>query len=221
MGLGIKATGNSAQAAEINFKMSHLELSDSELIRLYKDDSYIAFEELFKRYHRVVYSVINDYIKDSQSANDYSQDIWIHIIKKINKFEGENFNLWIRTVAKNVCIDKFRRNKIRKDIDFYVEPSILERSQKSYDEYSDDFEILIDETYGGLDSLTETQAKVLLLRLKGIPFQDISHKIKISLGTCQPAYQAAVIKLRRHLVSMGLASKELNISLTRNKKNKD
>jgi len=198
--------------------MSDTELTDCDLIRLYKNGNCIAFEELFKKHHRGVYSIIREYVEDEQLANDYSQDIWIHVIRKIKNFDNGNFNLWIRTVAKNVCIDKFRANKIRKEVNFYVEPSILERSQKSYDEYSDDFEILINEAYEGLDTLTETQVKVLLLRLRGIPFQEISHRIKISLGTCHPAYQAAVIKLRRHLVNMGLASKELNTSLTRIRK---
>lgn len=188
--------------------MNYNLITDCDLIKSYREGSEESFKELFKRYHKIICSIAYSYTKDSFVTDDYAQDVWILILRKLEKFEDGNFRMWVKTVTKNLCVDKFRKSRRSLKKEKVEDPFIIglgEIKQEEYDyEGNKKIEEILKESEEELKNMNQTQLKVLLMRMKGIPYADISRKINTSIGTCQPAYQAAIIKLRNSLHRKGL-----------------
>src|ERR1700736_1184547 len=71
-----------------------------------------AFEELYARYRRRIGSYINGMVGDHGRAEDISQEVFISALRRIRDTERPiAFKPWIYEIAKNACIDHFRRRR--------------------------------------------------------------------------------------------------------------
>lgn len=61
-----------------------------------------AFEELYRLHHRRVYSLCLRMLRNATEAEDLTQEIFIHLYRKIGSFRGESaFTTWLhRFVGK-------------------------------------------------------------------------------------------------------------------------
>jgi RNA polymerase sigma factor (sigma-70 family) len=176
--------------------------SDLELIQAYKKGNQQAFELLYKRYKKMVLSVIRESTKDVQTAKDYNQEIWINVATKIDKFIDGSFSSWLYIVAKNYCIDRHRRTISCRAI----EEDLIDDFSYLSDEYqteNDDIEKELTIMSDGFEFLTELQKKILVLRMNGIIFIDIASKLNLPLSTVLSNNRYLTIKLRRHFVNLG------------------
>lgn len=192
------------------------DLDDYNAIVDYKNGDTKSLNFLIKKYRNFLYSIINRYSKNNGNLflDDHFQDIWLMILTKIDKCPEDNFGGWLSIVAKNLCIDRFRKRQRKITYEYnerYFEDDFIDFG---YDNYKD---IVLTEIYNNMDKiLNERQVKVVTSRLKGIPFRTISQLFKIPYGTCTPMYINSIVKFRKHLVQKNLLNpKGLNLSLTR------
>ena len=87
--------------------------SDLELsIILNSDDSTKAkhaFDELYRRYSKLIYTYCLKILRDEENAKDAFQDTFVKFLKIISKKEGieiENLKGYLMKIAHNVCLDK-------------------------------------------------------------------------------------------------------------------
>lgn len=67
---------------------------------------------LFKRYHTSVYSYLARINRDSQIAQDMTQNVFEKMIKYRNSYQQQKcFKAWLFTIARNVNIDHHRKKK--------------------------------------------------------------------------------------------------------------
>ncbi len=73
-----------------------------------QNDSY-AQNQLYKAMYRYVYGVCTRYVKNEEEAKEVVQDVFYKTFTKIDKFGGESsFYSWIKKIAVNTCIDRYR-----------------------------------------------------------------------------------------------------------------
>lgn len=94
------------------------DIPDEELVRLFQasgDPQW--FGELFARHRRRVYCSCRGFFCDGATAEDAVQDTFIHAFQNIHSFLGGSFGGWLMRIAKNVCIDNWRKRRSETDLD--------------------------------------------------------------------------------------------------------
>jgi len=181
--------------------------SDLELIEAYKKGNEQAFEILYKKYKKLVLSIIRESTKEVQIAKDYNQEIWINVTTNIDKFIDGSFVSWLRTVAKNYCIDRHRRATSSRTIKEELTDDFLYLSDE-YQTEDDDIEKELTIMSDGFKFLTELQKKILVFRMNGLAFIDIANKLNLPLTNVLSNSRYLTIKLRRHFVNSGYTFNE-------------
>lgn len=70
------------------------------------------FENLYNQYSKKVFQVCLSLTKDSDVAQDFTQDIFIKVFNKIDTFENRSaFSTWLYSVTRNYCLDQLRVGK--------------------------------------------------------------------------------------------------------------
>jgi RNA polymerase sigma-70 factor (ECF subfamily) len=89
---------------------------DYQLARRVAGGDMQAFEELYNRYHRRVYTLCLRMTNDVAEAEDLAQEIFIHVYRKIGSFRGESTMMtWLHRVTVNKVLMHFRKNSVRRE----------------------------------------------------------------------------------------------------------
>ncbi|MCL1883517.1 MAG: sigma-70 family RNA polymerase sigma factor [Defluviitaleaceae bacterium] len=86
--------------------------TDYELIQSCLRGDHECFSELVNRYKNLVYSIILRQTRDSEEANDLSQDVFLKVYKNLDKYTPEfKFSTWVMRITSNHIIDMHRKKK--------------------------------------------------------------------------------------------------------------
>jgi RNA polymerase sigma-70 factor (ECF subfamily) len=73
-----------------------------------------AFEELYRRHNRRVYSLCVRMTGNVTEAEDLVQEIFVHLFRKIGNFRGESaFTTWLHRLTVNQVLMHFRKRGVR------------------------------------------------------------------------------------------------------------
>ena len=88
--------------------------SDYELAQRAAKGDMPAFEELYDRHHRRVYSLCLRMTQNVSEAEDLTQEVFIQLFRKIGSFRGESaFTTWLHRLTVNQVLMHFRRRGVR------------------------------------------------------------------------------------------------------------
>lgn len=77
-----------------------------------KQGDQAAFEAIFQRYERQIYSFIFRMMGDADDAYDLTQDCFIKAYKAlVRTSEDLNVSAWLHRIASNACLDVLRRRQ--------------------------------------------------------------------------------------------------------------
>jgi RNA polymerase sigma-70 factor (ECF subfamily) len=89
------------------------ELPDAEVVRRAQQGDADAFERIYRLYGRKVYNLCLRMVGDPTKAEDLTQDIFLHLFRKIATFRGESaFSTWLHRLSVNVVLMRFRKKRI-------------------------------------------------------------------------------------------------------------
>jgi RNA polymerase sigma-70 factor (ECF subfamily) len=72
-----------------------------------------AFEELYNRHHRRVYSLCLRMLQNTAEAEDLTQEVFIQLYRKIGSFRGDwAFTTWIHRLTFNLVLINFRKRTV-------------------------------------------------------------------------------------------------------------
>src|SRR3954447_5443500 len=78
-----------------------------------------AFEQLYERYNRRIHAYVFGMVKDHQRAEDVTQEVFVSALRRMRATERPiAFKPWVYEIAKNACIDQFRRSKRAEEVSF-------------------------------------------------------------------------------------------------------
>ena len=80
-----------------------------------KDENY--FEKIYKETNRIVKSVLYQYSNEKNIIEDLCQDVFLKVVKNIDKYQTNNFRNYIYQIAKTTGIDYVRKTKEITDLD--------------------------------------------------------------------------------------------------------
>jgi len=88
--------------------------SDFELAQASAQRDMAAFEALYERHHRRVYSLCLRMVANATEAEDLTQEVFVQLFKKIGSFRGESaFTTWLHRLTVNHVLMHFRKRGVK------------------------------------------------------------------------------------------------------------
>jgi len=168
-----------------------------DLVQRVRSGEREAFVALTRLYQKKVFILAYSFFRNKEDAIDLVQDVFLRVYEKIDSYqEGRNFEAWLLQVAKNLCIDRYRKTRSRREMesDARVDelPLADERSPDSI-RASDLKDILAK----SVDCLAERQKTIFLMRhVNQMGNEEIARVLNISTGTVKSLHFKAIRKLR-------------------------
>ncbi len=161
-----------------------------------------AFEELYERYQRRIaayaYGMVNDYGR----AEDLTQEIFVSALRRMRATERPiAFKPWIYEIARNACIDQFRRSRRTEEVSFDADEGVgaLEAARLTAGHTPDvavDAKQQIDDLCGAFGGLSDAHHEILVMReLEGLSYREIGDR----LGLSRPSVESTLFRARRRL----------------------
>jgi RNA polymerase sigma-70 factor (ECF subfamily) len=93
---------------------SNLATSDYDLAQASSQGDMAAFETLYERHHRRVYSLCLRMIANPTEAEDLAQEVFIQLFRKLGSFRGESaFTTWLHRLTVNHVLMHFRKKGVK------------------------------------------------------------------------------------------------------------
>jgi RNA polymerase sigma-70 factor, ECF subfamily len=74
----------------------------------------LAFEEIYTRHHRRVYSICLRMLQNAHEAEDLTQEVFIQLYRKIGSFRGDSaFTTWLHRMTVNQVLMHFRKRTVK------------------------------------------------------------------------------------------------------------
>lgn len=159
-----------------------------------------AFESLYDRYSRLLYSLVLSVVKHPPEAQDLLQEVFLHIWRQAKNFDAGRGNVysWLVTMTRHRAIDRLRSKGFR------------ERQQELHDD--DSVLMLPDSALSPLDSITvmeqrervrdaldkipsEQRDALMLAYFQGYTQTEIAALLQIPLGTIKTRMRQGLLKL--------------------------
>ena len=169
-------------------------LPDADLLALVAEDrDQTAFEELFSRYARSVYSLMVRQLGDAGWADDVVQEAFIAVWRFARTYRPERGAVtgWLYTIARNAGDDAARRRQAQWLVDA---PDRADSSATPHDETAaklDAFHLHV-----CIERLPQNEREIIeLAYLKGLSQSEIATELQIPLGTVKTRNRAALVHL--------------------------
>ncbi|HLM25088.1 MAG TPA: RNA polymerase sigma factor, partial [Pyrinomonadaceae bacterium] len=73
-----------------------------------------AFEKIYERHNRRVYSLCLRMTQNAAEAEDLAQEAFIQLFRKIGSFRGDSaFTTWLHRLTVNQCLMHFRKRSVK------------------------------------------------------------------------------------------------------------
>ncbi len=87
---------------------------DYDLTQAASKGDMVAFEELYQRHHRRVYSICLRMLQKTHEAEDLTQDVFIQLYRKVGSFRGDSaFTTWLHRMTVNQVLMHFRKRNVK------------------------------------------------------------------------------------------------------------
>ena len=159
-----------------------------------------AFEALYHRYQRRIGAYIYGMVHDHGRAEDITQDVFMSALRRMRATDTPiAFKPWVYEIAKNACIDAFRRSKRAEEISYDADDG-SERlhlvSKGPTPEAAVDTRMSLDHLRGAFGGLSEAHHQILVMReLEGLSYRQIGER----LGMSRPSVESTLFRARRRL----------------------
>jgi RNA polymerase sigma-70 factor (ECF subfamily) len=174
--------------------------SDQALARAAASGAMLALGDLYERHSRRVYAVCLNMTRNSAEAEDLTQEVFIHLLRKIETFRGESrFTTWLHRLTVNLVLMHFRRRATHKYHAVDELEANLSVSQPNRQPVSAQVadRIALDSAVAQLPS--GCRSVFVLFDIAGYKHGEIAHLLGFSVGTSKSQLHRARVKLRRLL----------------------
>lgn len=155
------------------------DLSDHELLRLFTEEGDTdSFAELFRRHSRKVYQSCYAFFGDSGLAEDATSETFLRAYQNKDRFREGDYLSWLRRIARNVCIDQWRKKKPEISIDETEEESGLQLPSAAPDAA---MQIAVQQLHQEIAQLPPDQKRCVELKIEGYTYEETAAKTGLTV----------------------------------------
>jgi RNA polymerase sigma-70 factor, ECF subfamily len=200
-------------------------MTDAEVIKKAQAGDVSCFEALYVRHRRQVFSLCLRMLGDHALAEDFTQDAFLQLYRKIGTFRGESaFSTWLHRLSVNIVLMHFRRRGLTEvPLEETLDPQQPEGRQRDIGRRDD---VL----YGSVDRITLERALAdlapgyriifILHDIEGYEHNEIAEILGCSIGNSKSQLHKSRMRLRtllsggdRKSPTSGLCSGEAAVAL--------
>ena len=185
--------------------MGTMSQTDEQLIMECREGDGGAWETLIKRHQDRILNLAFQFTGNREEARDVAQDIFIRLyMKKEQYLPGKPFSTWFNSLARNLCIDHYRRRvKERAVVNTPVEelaylPANIEATDTRLHKRE-----RRECVQNALHTLGEISREAIVLKdLQGHSLEEISKMLRVPIGTVKSRVFRARIEMGRAIIKL-------------------
>lgn len=154
-------------------------LTDEEIVRRFQQTrDKAAFAELFARYQKKVYSACRGFFSDYGTAEDMTQEIFLRAYQNMDRFHEGDFSHWLMRIARNTCIDQWRKQRPSEDVD---EMQLAEEAAPGKADFRTEARLAADTVLREMRSLPAEQRRCLELKIEGYSYVETAKRLGLTV----------------------------------------
>jgi len=191
-------------------------MTEAEVIDKAKLGDERCFEALYAQHKRRVFSLCLRMTGDHNRAEDFTQEAFLQLFRKISSFRGESaFSTWLHRLTVNIVLMQFRKKVL-------AEVSLDETPEDQHDDKQIRREIETRDNmlHGSIDRINLERAIedlppgyrmiFVLHAVEGYEHNEIAEMLGCSIGNSKSQLFKARMKLRTSLIAAGEAEEMSN-----------
>ena len=171
--------------------------TDFALTQLAASGDMAAFEQIYQRHHRRVFSLCLRMTQNPPEAEDLTQEVFIQLFRKIGSFRGESaFTTWLHRLTVNQVLMHFRKRSVRdeKTTEDGETPDEIVPGTENYQKMPIVDRLALNKAIAALPPGYRTV--FILHDVEGYEHEEIARMLKLSVGTSKSQLHKARMKLR-------------------------
>ncbi len=185
-------------------------MDDSEAVDKLKNGDADAFPVIVERYQKSVLNCCYKFLRNRESAEDVTQEVFLEVFESIRSFRGESkLSTWIYRIAVTRSLNQLQSQKRKKRFAVFVSPLDdrgLEDRVPSPGSAAPDSRLENEERADvlarALDRLPRNQKIAFTLsKYDGLSYEEISRIMDASIPSVESLLHRAKVNLRKILAS--------------------
>jgi RNA polymerase sigma factor (sigma-70 family) len=175
---------------------------EAELVAAARAGDDRAFEQLYARYRQRIFAFIASRVRDHGRAEDIAQEVFISALRRLRSSDGEMiFRPWIYEIAKNACIDEYRRGSRQHEVPLETDGELITDRQSTLRAAPTPAAAIeekqqLEDLRGAFGGLSTNHHQLLVMReFEGLSYDEIGHR----LGMTRPMVESSLFRARRKL----------------------
>ena len=145
-----------------------------------------SFAELFTRHRKKVFYACRSFFADRQAAEDATQETFLRAFKNIRGFQEGDFSHWLLRIAKNVCIDEWRRHRPETAIDGL---ELTDHPAGKLFDSSFETRQMVERLWLEIRSLPREQRQCLELKVEGLSYEETAARTGFTVNAVKSHLQ--------------------------------
>ena len=169
-----------------------------------------AFEELVKKYEKMIYNLALSKLGNRENAQDLAQECFLRAYKMLRTYRTDAaFSTWLYRICQNLVYDFFRANKNRKgaEVSLYVQDADGEHREREIADISaGPLDIVVREEQIReirelIGSLPEDLRDIIIMRdINNLSYREIAESLDIEIGTVKSRISRARERLKKYIL---------------------
>ena len=185
---------------EVKKMISTVTATDFDLTQAAAKGDMAAFEEIYQRHHRRVYSICLRMLQNTYEAEDLTQDVFIQLYRKVGSFRGDSaFTTWLHRMTVNQVLMHFRKRNVKyeKTTEEGDTPDQVVAGTADPEKMPIVDKIALE---NAIDQLPAGYKNVFVLHdVEGFEHEEVARILGCSVGTSKSQLHKARLKLRKLL----------------------
>lgn len=192
----------------IDSEAKQQQYTDEYLLSLVANQDAGAYEQLYDRHSRTIYSLILRIVRDPSIAEELLQDVYWQIWRDAGQYnESGAAAAWMFRIGRNRSLDELRRRKSRPQADDQADIESAYRAKGTEQPSAESeavYQIKRQQIVAALSDLPPDQKVcVEMAYFEGLTHKEISIRLGIPAGTVKSRLRIGMEKLERSLRRVG------------------
>jgi RNA polymerase sigma factor (sigma-70 family) len=177
--------------------------SEQELVAALRAGDDRAFEELYSQYRERIFAFILSKVHDHGRAEDIAQEVFMSALRRLRSADQSiAFKPWLYEIAKNACIDEFRRGSRAREVPLESDGEcVVDREKSSVSAVPTPAAAVeskqrLDDLRGAFGGLSATHHQLLVMReFEGMSYDEIGQRLDMT----RQMVESSLFRARRKL----------------------